>query len=68
MAGQTIIIRTETRFDNQSSCEQTPEFQSSQSFEYLIDSQNDYTFSFLANVSDTEQLEYITFQLPVETE
>ena len=67
--GQTISIRSETRFDGGRDCEDTPGATATELFEYFIDSPEDYTFRFLAGAAETGQLQFITFsQLPVETE
>ena len=67
--GQTISIRTETRFDSGRDCQETPGLTETEPFEFLIDNTEDYTFRFLAGASDSGQLQFITFSdLPVVTE
>jgi len=66
--GQTISIRSETRFEDGRNCEDTEGATGIQEFQYLIENQEDYTFRFLAGASESGQLQFITFNLPVETE
>lgn len=65
--GQSRNIRTQIRFDETFSCEETPGVTDVQQFEFFVENQDDYTFSFLAGASQTG-LEYITIERPVKAE
>ena len=67
--GQTISVRTWTRFQSDRDCEDTDGATSFEEFQFLIERPQDYTFRFLRGAADSGQFLYITFpQLPVETE
>lgn len=66
--GQTISVRSETRFEDGRNCEDTEGATAFQNFQYLIENTEDYTFRFLAGASESGQLQFINFTLPVETE
>lgn len=65
-SGQNLTIRTQTRFEENFECEDINAIETAQ-FEFFVESQEDYTFRFLAGVSDSS-LEYITVEVPVKVE
>jgi hypothetical protein len=66
--GQTISVRTLTRFEDGRECEDLEGAAASEAFEFLIESSEDYTFRFLRGASESGQLQFIVHQLPVEVE
>ncbi len=61
-------IRTETRFESNFDCDDTPNNTMTAEFEFFVESFEDHTIRFLRGASDTGQLLYFTFNLPVKTE
>jgi len=63
-----FTIRTETRFEENFNCEDTPTNSDTAQFEYFVDSQEEHTFKFLSGASDSGQLQFITLNIPVKVE
>jgi len=63
-----FTIRTETRFENTFDCQQTPGNEETVQFQFTAESLQDHVIRFLAGASDSGQLQYITFDLPVKVE
>ncbi len=60
-----LTIRTETRFEENFNCQDTPTNTETIQFEYFVESQEDHVFRFLAGASDNGQLQFITINIPV---
>jgi hypothetical protein len=65
---ETKTIRTETRFEETFDCDDTPNDFQVVEFEFFVESQEDHSIRFLRGASDTGQLLYFTFNLPVKVE
>ncbi len=65
---ETKTIRTETRFEESFDCDDTPNDFQVVEFEFQVESQQDHSIRFLRGASDTGQLLYFTFNLPVVVE
>ncbi|QTY26474.1 hypothetical protein [Flavobacterium sp. CS20] len=63
-----LTIRTETRFEDNFNCEDTPTNTETVQFEYFVDIQQDHVFKFLSGASDSGQLQFITLNIPVNIE
>jgi len=61
-------IRTETRFEETFDCNETPTDIQTAEFQFLVETTDDHTFRFLRGASETGQLLYFTFNIPVKTE
>ncbi|RRO20980.1 hypothetical protein [Flavobacteriaceae bacterium 14752] len=60
-----LTIRTETRFEENFNCEDTPTNTETVQFEYFVESPEDHVFKFLSGASDNGQLQFITLNIPV---
>lgn len=67
-SGQTKTIITENRFDETFDCEETPVNVDTAQFEFFVENNEEYTIRFLRGASDTGQLQYFTFEIPVKIE
>ena len=65
--GQTVTIRTETRFEETFDCEDTPTNSETAQLEFLVERQDSYTFRFLSGKSESG-LEFITVEVPIKVE
>lgn len=65
---QTKTIRTETRFEENFNCQDTPNNVETAQLEFFVESLEDYTFRFLSGASETGELQYIIVQVPVKQE
>lgn len=66
-SGQTINVRTETRFEETFDCEDTPNDIKTRQFEFLVERQDSYIFKFLSGASEAG-LEFITVEVPIKVE
>jgi hypothetical protein len=67
-ADQIKTIRTETRFEENFNCQNTPTNVETAQLDFFVESLDNYTFRFLSGASDTGQLQYIIVEVPVKQE